>query len=239
MDDMPYRLDPEFRARRKKRRFVRLMALGATAAKAAAKIKISDAELDAFTADPDLPEMVESYRQMYGRPEEEILAELRELALQVLVESVHERDPKVCAWFFRELQRARNPCVTLAKSVMRAQERAAREAAEAETPPPPPKLKRVLYPPRPYDDLEALRHRITVRLRDQLIVEAQVKAREEAEAKAAAGEPPRPPQPVPVPPPALTRRPETAEERDYRRVLGKIMGKRIRVRVRDPDVDTS
>ncbi|MFO1037848.1 MAG: hypothetical protein U1E45_13470 [Geminicoccaceae bacterium] len=239
MDDTPYRLDPEFRARRKKRRFVRLMALGATAAKAAAKIKISDAELDAFSADPDLPEMVESYRAMYGRPEEEILAELRELALQVLVESVHERDPKVCAWFFRELQRARNPCVTLAKSVMHAQERAAREAAEAEAPKPPPKVKRVLYPPRPYDDLEALRHRITVRLRDQLIVEAQVKQREKAEAQAAAGEPPAPQRPVPEPPPALTRPQETPEERDYRRLIAKITGKRIRVRARDPDFDSS
>ncbi|MFO1038935.1 MAG: hypothetical protein U1E45_19005 [Geminicoccaceae bacterium] len=240
MDDLPYRLDPDFRARRKKRRFVRLLALGATAAKAAAKIKISDAELDAFTADPDLPEMVESYRAMYGRPEAEILAELRELALQVLVESVHERDPKVCAWFFRELQRARNPCVTLAKSVMRAQERAAREAAEAEAPPaPPPKVKRVLYPPRPYDDLEALRHRITVRLRDQIIVEAHAKQREEAAAKAAAAEPPAPPRPVPEPPPALTRRQETTEERDYRRLIAKITGKRIRVRVRDPDFDSS
>ncbi|MFO1039511.1 MAG: hypothetical protein U1E45_21920 [Geminicoccaceae bacterium] len=239
MDDTPFRLDPEFRAGRKKRRLVRLMALGATAAKAAAKLNITDAELDAFTADPDLPEMVEAYREMYGQPEEEILRRLRDLAIKILVESVEERDPKVCAWFFRELQHARNPCVTLAKSVMRAQERAVREAAETETPKPPPKVKRVLYPPRPYDDLESLRHRTTVRLRDQLIVEAQEKAREEAEAKSASGEPSRPPQPVPVPPPALTRRPETAEERDYRRVLGKIMGKRIRVRVRDPDVDTS
>ncbi|MFO1036677.1 MAG: hypothetical protein U1E45_07520 [Geminicoccaceae bacterium] len=240
MDDQPYRLDPEFRARRKKRRFVRLMALGATAAKAAAKLKISDAELDAFTNDPDLPDMVEAYRAMYGRPEAEILAELRELAIQVLVETVEERDPKVCAWFFRELQRGRNPCVTLAKSVMRAQERAAREAAEAEAPKPPPKVKRVLYPPRPYDDLEALRHRITVRLRDQIIVEAQEKVREGAEAKAAAGEPPAPPRPVPAPPPpALTRRQETPEERDYRRLIAKITGKRIRVRMRDPDFDSS
>ena len=132
MDDTPYRLDPEFRAGRNKRRLVRLMALGATAKKAAAKLKISDAELDAFTADPDLPEMVETYRELYGRPREEIFAQLQDLAVYILVESVHERDPKVCAWFFRELQRARNPCVTLAKSVLRAQQRAAREAAEAD-----------------------------------------------------------------------------------------------------------
>ncbi|MFO1037095.1 MAG: hypothetical protein U1E45_09650 [Geminicoccaceae bacterium] len=233
MDDTPYRLDPEFRAGRKKRRLVRLMALGATAAKAAAKLNISDAELDAFTADPDLPDMVEAYREMYGQPEEEILRRLRDLAIKILVESVEERDPKVCAWFFRELQHARNPCVTLAKSVMRAQERAAREAAEAEAPKPPPKLKRVLYPPRPYDDLEALRHRITVRLRDQLIVEAQTKAREEAEAKAAAGEPPAP---GPVPPaPALNRRMETQAERDIRLVTAKLLGRRVR----DLDFDTS
>ncbi|MFO1038551.1 MAG: hypothetical protein U1E45_17070 [Geminicoccaceae bacterium] len=237
MDDTPYRLDPEFRAGRKKRRLVRLMALGATAAKAAAKLNITDAELDAFTADPDLPDMVEAYRAMYGLPEEEILRRLRELAIKILVESVEERDPKVCAWFFRELQHARNPCVTLAKSVMRAQERAAREAAEVDAPPaPPPKVKRVLYPPRAYDDLEALRHRITVRLRDQLIVEAQEKVREEAAARAAAGEPP--PRPVPpAPPPALTRRLETQAERDIRRVTAKLMGKRIRVR--DLDFDTS
>ncbi|MFO1036998.1 MAG: hypothetical protein U1E45_09145 [Geminicoccaceae bacterium] len=238
MDDTPYRLDPEFRAGRNKRRLVRLMALGATAAKAAAKLKISDAELDAFTADPDLPDMVEAYREMYGRPEDEILQRLREVAIQVLLESVEERDPKVCAWFFRELQRGRNPCVTLAKSVMRAQERAQREAAEVENPPPPPKVKRVLYPPRAYDDIEALRHRITVRLRDRIIVEAQAKMREEAEARAAAGEPPAP-RPTPTPPPALTRRQETPEERDYRRLLAKITGKRIRVRMRDPDFDSS
>ncbi|MFO1039547.1 MAG: hypothetical protein U1E45_22100 [Geminicoccaceae bacterium] len=241
MDDTPYRLDPEFRARRKKRRFVRLMALGATAAKAAAKLKISDAELDAFTADPDLPEMVEAYREMYGRPEEEILAELRELAIQVLVETVEERDPKVCAWFFRELQRGRNPCVTLATSVVRAQQRAQREADEAENPPPPPKVRRVLYPPRPYDDLEALRHRITVRLRDLILVQAHAKKREEAEARAAAGEPPAPTRPVPTPAdrPAVNRRQETAEERDCRRLVAKITGKRIPVRLRDPDFDTS
>ncbi|MFO1036546.1 MAG: hypothetical protein U1E45_06865 [Geminicoccaceae bacterium] len=240
MDDTPYRLDPEFRAGRNKRRFVRLLALGASAAKAAAKLKISDAELDAFTKDPDLPDMVEAYREMYGRPEDEILQRLREVAIQVLLETVEERDPKVCAWFFRELQRGRNPCVTLARSVMRAQERAAREAAEAEAPKPPPKVKRVLYPPRTYDDLEALRHRITVRLRDRIIVEAQAKMREEAEARAAAGESPTSPRPVPpAPPPALTRRQETPEERDYRRVLAKITGKRIRVRVRDPDFDSS
>jgi hypothetical protein len=237
MDDTPYRLDPEFRAGRKKRRLVRLMALGATAAKAAAKLNISDAELDAFTADPDLPEMVEAYREMYGLPEEEILRRLRDLAIKILVESVEERDPKVCAWFFRELQRARNPCVTLAKSVLRAQQRAAREAAEAEAPKPPPKVKRVLYPPRAYDDIEALRHRITVRLRDQLIVEAQAKAREEAEARAAAGQPPALRPVPPAPPPALTRQMETQAERDIRRVTAKLLGKRIRVR--DLDFDTS
>ncbi|MFO1039075.1 MAG: hypothetical protein U1E45_19705 [Geminicoccaceae bacterium] len=235
MTDQPYRLDPEFRAGRKKRRLVRLMALGATAAKAAAKLNITDAELDAFTADPDLPDMVEAYREMYGQPEEEILRRLRDLAIKILVESVEERDPKVCAWFFRELQHARNPCVTLAKSVMRAQQRAAREAAEAEAPKPPPKVKRVLYPPRAYDDLEALRHRITVRLRDQLIVAAQEKARDEAEARAAAGEPQTPPRPAPAPPPALTRRIETQAERDIRRVTAKLLGRRVR----DLDFDTS
>ncbi|MFO1039963.1 MAG: hypothetical protein U1E45_24230 [Geminicoccaceae bacterium] len=237
MDDTPYRLDPEFRAGRNKRRLVRLMALGATAKAAAAKLKISDAELDAFTADPDLPDMVEAYREMYDQPEEEILRRLRDLAIKILVESVEERDPKVCAWFFRELQHARNPCVTLAKSVMRAQQRAAREAAEAEAPKPPPKVKRVLYPPRPYDDIEALRHRITVRLRDQLIVEAQAKQREEAEAKAAASEPPAPRAvpPAPSPQPALTRGMETQAERDIRRVTAKLLGRRVR----DLDFDTS
>ncbi|MFO1039190.1 MAG: hypothetical protein U1E45_20290 [Geminicoccaceae bacterium] len=236
MDDTPYRLDPEFRAGRKKRRLVRLMALGATARAAAAKLKITDAELDAFTADPDLPEMVETYRDLFGRPREEIFTQLQDLAVYILVESVHEHDPKVCAWFLRELQRQRDPAVTLAKSVMRAQERAAREAAEAENPSPPPKVKRVLYPPRPYDDIEALRHRITVHLRDRLIVEAQVKAREEAEAKAAAGEPPAAPKPVPpAPPPALKSRMEIQAERDIRRLTAKLLGRRVR----DLDFDTS
>jgi hypothetical protein len=228
MTPTPFRLDPSFRAGRSKRRLVRVMACGVEAAKAAAKLGITDEELDRITADPDFPDLLAAYRRLYGRPREEILAELESIALTVLLDAVEEREPKVCAWYFRERQHGRDPCVTLAESVVRARERAEREEQKEPEAAPPPTAKPRKRPP--YDDLEALRHRITVSLRDKVIVEAA--SMEKAKAPAAPTTPIIQPEPVA---PALTRRPEAEIERDLNRVLAKLMGKRVR----DRELDTS
>lgn len=226
MHGAPFRLHPSFLAGRAKRRLARRMACGVPADVAALRLGITDEDLDAIT---DFPDLVDAYRRLRGRPRDEILKELAELALGILLESVEERDPKICAWYFRERQHGRDPCVTMAHSVVRARERAEREAQrEAEATPPPPKRK-----PRPrpeYDDLEALRHRITVQLRDQLIVEAAHMAADLAPAGTAAS-----PTPKPAAAAFLSRRLETEVDRDLRHLIAELMNKRVR----DPEPDTS
>ena len=221
----PYRFDPVFRAGRTTRRVVRRMSFGHSAGEVARMLKLDAKELDAITANPDFPELLEAYRRLRDKSRAEAMAELERVAHLVLEELVEERDPKVCAWFFREMRHGRDPCVTLASSVMAAQERAERAAQREALPPPPPKPPR-LYLPRPYDDLEALRHRVTARLRDAVVAEnAMIRRAAPAEAT-----PPPPPRPLaPLPP----SRAEIEAERALRRVTAKLMGRRVRER--DPD----
>ncbi|MFO1036655.1 MAG: hypothetical protein U1E45_07410 [Geminicoccaceae bacterium] len=157
------RREPYLRVGRTRRRLACKLARGASPEVAGAALHIGPDELQAILGEEEFQELVASYRELRLLPRDELIARLEDVAQYVLLELMEERHPGVCAWFFHHSLRKRDPVAVLAGMVADSLERLSREPA---TPPPRRRPK-----PRAYDDIDALRHRISAYLRAVVLAE--------------------------------------------------------------------
>ncbi|MFO1037750.1 MAG: hypothetical protein U1E45_12955 [Geminicoccaceae bacterium] len=119
---------------------MRRMAVGQQAEAVARAVGVPEAEIRAMLADSGMLEVLATYRDLLVLPEALKLHMLRVVSVQVVLEAVEEREPRVCAWFFHETQRDRDPFDEVAKATHRMLER---------TPPPEPPRRPPSAPPDP------------------------------------------------------------------------------------------
>lgn len=148
---------------------MRRVAMGQEVAVAAKAAGMGEDEVRAMLGDSKVAKVLATYRDLLVVPDKLRLVMLRNECLKVILEAVEEREPRVCAWFFHETQRNREPHLVLAQSIERMLKRQppAESADRPPTPPPDPDA----YDPYGDDYPNRARLRVLTRLRLRVIEE--------------------------------------------------------------------
>jgi hypothetical protein len=128
---------------------------------------VTEREVEALLAQPDLQELVQALREFEELPEAERLRLLGRRAWHVRELALADGDWRAAAFFADQIARRHNPDRTLARGVINAQARAATTAA-------PPKEAKARPPtlPRPYKPVAAALRRAAASLRAATLHEA-------------------------------------------------------------------
>ncbi|MFO1038476.1 MAG: hypothetical protein U1E45_16685 [Geminicoccaceae bacterium] len=118
---------------------VRRVAVGQDAAAAARACGMGEAEIQAMLGDARMAKVLATYRDLLVLPDPIRLKMLDAVCMQVVLEAVEEREPRVCVWYFHESSRDRLPWEVLARSLERMLKRK----------PPAVPLSRPPVPPEP------------------------------------------------------------------------------------------
>ncbi|MFO1038273.1 MAG: hypothetical protein U1E45_15660 [Geminicoccaceae bacterium] len=116
---------------------MRRVAAGQDVVAAARAARLSVEDVRAMLACGSVGRVLATWRDLLGLIDSVRLRLLRFIGLVVVLEAVEERESRVCAWFFSESQRGRDPFEVLAQSVMRMLTRTPREP-HGRPPPTPP-----------------------------------------------------------------------------------------------------
>jgi hypothetical protein len=164
------------------------LAVGMSPAAAALPEGLDAAMVDELLAQEDFRELVEATKACLEEPPEVQHRQLVILARQTLERALAwDDDPKAALFVLEEDARGRDPAVSLAEGVLKAQRRALAAPPARPSPPAPPRPFRppLGYAPG-YDPLRAMMHRGAAKLRDMIRTEDAIR-----HAATAAAEPPR------------------------------------------------
>jgi hypothetical protein len=149
------------------------LAVGMSPTAAALPEGLDAAMVDELLAQEDFRELVEATKACLEEPPEVQHRQLVILARQTLERALAwDDDPKAALFVLEEDARGRDPAVTLAEGVLKAQRRA---LAAAAPPPAPPVAPRPARPPLGYDPLCAMMYRGAARLRAMVRTEDAIR----------------------------------------------------------------